>query len=99
MGSRERRSTACLMLVMAYSGGDRRGFSAPCPSRAESFDILFGTSSQRMSPSMRPERDRHPVRLPLSSTGSGLAAWWGGDTLSQMAVLSTTHKIYNTRRT
>jgi uncharacterized protein YceK len=50
-----------------------------------------------MTPSVRPERDRHPVRLPLFPTGSGLAAWWGGDTLSQMAVVSTTHKIYNTR--
>jgi len=38
------------------------------------------------------------VRLPLFSTGSGLAAWWGGDTLSQMVVVSTTHKIYYTRR-
>jgi hypothetical protein len=29
----------------------------------------------------RPERDRHPVRLPPFLTGSDLAAWWGGDTL------------------
>ena len=42
MGSRERRSTACPMLVMAYSGRNSRGISASCLSQGEPFTVLSG---------------------------------------------------------
>jgi hypothetical protein len=33
----------------------------------------------------------------MQKAGSDLAAWWGGDTLPETGVVSTTHKIHDTR--
>ena len=91
------RSGVMKWLEMSISNGIVTISPRHCGS-SPSVKVLVDVQGDTQDLLQRPERDRHPVRLPPFPTGSDLAAWWGGDTLAQTAVVSTTHKIHNTRR-